>query len=163
MADQAEDVEMAEPEQPAEPGPRPQLQLQLLSTIRTAQSQNGVNHGDYGRYRCVICAMQGLRASAQRLMARPAARRRAFCTSRLANLYKALKMQHGKKTYQKRKLEVDNITEIRCAACPLHAPGAVASSAPSPCRRALTAAATAAGTCTSRCSARSAPGRWRWS
>lgn len=31
--------------------PATQLSLNLLQTIRTAQSQNGLKHGDYGRYR----------------------------------------------------------------------------------------------------------------
>jgi hypothetical protein len=30
-----------------------QLQLNLLSVIKSAQLQNGLKHGDYGRYRCV--------------------------------------------------------------------------------------------------------------
>jgi hypothetical protein len=28
------------------------LQLNLLSVIKSAQLQNGLKHGDYGRYRC---------------------------------------------------------------------------------------------------------------
>lgn len=36
--------------------PPSQIALNLLATIRTAQSQNGLKHGDYGRYRCGSCA-----------------------------------------------------------------------------------------------------------
>jgi hypothetical protein len=28
-----------------------QISLNILQTIRTAQTQNGLKHGDYGRYR----------------------------------------------------------------------------------------------------------------
>ena len=42
----------------AEPRPKPQFRLDLLSTIRSCQSQNGVNHGDYGRYRYMITAVE---------------------------------------------------------------------------------------------------------
>lgn len=31
----------------------PQLPLNILSTTKTAQLQNGLKHGDYGRYRFV--------------------------------------------------------------------------------------------------------------
>jgi hypothetical protein len=31
-----------------------QLQLNLLSVIKSAQLQNGLKHGDYGRYRCLL-------------------------------------------------------------------------------------------------------------
>lgn len=33
------------------PAAASQISLHLLQTIRTAQSQNGLKHGDYGRYR----------------------------------------------------------------------------------------------------------------
>lgn len=32
-----------------------QLQLNLLSVVKSAQLQNGLKHGDYGRYRCDRC------------------------------------------------------------------------------------------------------------
>lgn len=38
-------------EAPAAAAPLPQLPLNLLSTIKTAQAQNGLRHGDYMRYR----------------------------------------------------------------------------------------------------------------
>ena len=31
--------------------PAAQISLNVLQTIRTAQTQNGLKHGDYGRYR----------------------------------------------------------------------------------------------------------------
>lgn len=43
-----------DPAAAAEQGARLQLQLPLLATIKTAQLQNGLKHGDYGRYRCVL-------------------------------------------------------------------------------------------------------------
>jgi hypothetical protein len=39
---------------------------------------------------------------------------RIYCARRLRSLYKALKFQHGKGRYQKRKLEIGMITEARC-------------------------------------------------
>ncbi|PNH02715.1 putative signal recognition particle protein [Tetrabaena socialis] len=77
----AEGVEAA----PALLGPLP---LNLLSTIKAAQAQNGLRHGDYMRYR-------------------------KHCASRLQSLYKLLKMQHGRTKYQKRKLDVHNITDVK--------------------------------------------------
>ncbi|KXZ48170.1 hypothetical protein GPECTOR_30g266 [Gonium pectorale] len=71
--------------QPAQLAP---LALNLLSTIKAAQAQNGLRHDDYMRYR-------------------------KHCTSRLQSLYKALKMQHGRTKYQKRKLDVHNVTDVR--------------------------------------------------
>ncbi|GFR43258.1 hypothetical protein Agub_g4319, partial [Astrephomene gubernaculifera] len=64
------------------------LPLNLLSTIKTAQAENGLRHGDYMRYR-------------------------KHCASRLQSLYKVLKMQHGRTKYQKRKLDVHNVTDVR--------------------------------------------------
>lgn len=32
-------------------GGSPQIALNILQTIRPAQQQNGLKHGDYGRYR----------------------------------------------------------------------------------------------------------------
>ena len=31
-----------------------QISLNILQAIRSAQTQNGLKHGDYGRYRCVL-------------------------------------------------------------------------------------------------------------
>ncbi|KAI8465561.1 MAG: hypothetical protein J3K34DRAFT_525289 [Monoraphidium minutum] len=68
--------------------------LNLLQTIRAAQTQNGLKHGDYGRYRL-------------------------YCARRLRSLYKALKFTHGKGRYQKRKLEASMITDARWLLIPL--------------------------------------------
>ncbi|MEW5308128.1 MAG: hypothetical protein WDW38_000108 [Sanguina aurantia] len=68
--------------------------LSLLQTIRTAQSQNGLKHGDYSRYR-------------------------RHCRSRLQALYKLLKMQHGRTKYQKRKMDVHSITNQQHLLVPL--------------------------------------------
>ncbi|KAG2435569.1 hypothetical protein HYH02_011863 [Chlamydomonas schloesseri] len=81
-----------EEQQPAVPlSPLP---LNLLSTIKTAQAQNGLRHGDYMRYR-------------------------KHCASKLQSLYKVLKMQHGRSKYVKRKLDVPNITDVRHLQVPL--------------------------------------------
>ena len=44
---------MAEAEETvmADAQPLPQLSLNILQVIRSAQGQNGLKHGDYGRYR----------------------------------------------------------------------------------------------------------------
>jgi hypothetical protein len=42
----AEETVMADAQQPL-----PQLSLNILQVIRSAQGQNGLKHGDYGRYR----------------------------------------------------------------------------------------------------------------
>jgi hypothetical protein len=117
MADHIEDIDMddAAEQQVSPPGPKPQFRLDLLSTIRTCQSQNGVNHGDYGRYRYALEARIVVNGSYKGCQSSTVDTCRQFCTSRLANLYKALKMQHGKGRYQKRKLEVGLITDVRCA------------------------------------------------
>ncbi|GLC39232.1 hypothetical protein PLESTM_000866500 [Pleodorina starrii] len=76
---------------PAQLNPLP---LALLSTIKTAQAQNGLRHGDYMRYR-------------------------KHCASRLQSLFKVLKMHHGRTKYQKRKLDVHHITDVRHLYVPL--------------------------------------------
>uniref|UniRef100_A0A383WP02 Signal recognition particle subunit SRP68 n=1 Tax=Tetradesmus obliquus TaxID=3088 RepID=A0A383WP02_TETOB len=65
-----------------------QLQLNLLSVIKSAQLQNGLKHGDYGRYR-------------------------QYCARRLRSLYKALKFLHGKGRYTKKKLDVPQVSDAR--------------------------------------------------
>lgn len=51
------EVETEQPQQQAEPQQaQPQvtnLQLSILATIKSAQLQNGLKHGDYSRYRWV--------------------------------------------------------------------------------------------------------------
>jgi hypothetical protein len=116
-----------------------QISLNILQTIRTAQMQNGLKHGDYGRYRYVeIAAAQGHRLVRSRAcaIARMRTRRsrcsefcccsshlptswprhhppRVFCARRLRTLYKALKFLHGKGRYQKKKIEVAMVTDSR--------------------------------------------------
>lgn len=49
-------------QQPEQQAPQvSNLQLSILATIKTAQLQNGLKHGDYSRYRCGWC-MGSLRA-----------------------------------------------------------------------------------------------------
>ena len=94
-----------EEQQPAVP-----LSLNLLSTIKTAQAQNGLRHGDYMRYRYAI----GRRSSLGRAAEGDLFLRRKHCASKLQSLYKVLKMQHGRTKYVKRKLDVPNVTDVRC-------------------------------------------------
>lgn len=56
---------------------------------------------------------QGCRSGAEVGAIRIGARRRRHCASRLQTLYKLLKMQHGRTKYQKRKLEVANIRDVK--------------------------------------------------
>ena len=45
-------IEEPSDEAAAEPKPElPLLSVDILQTIRTAQAQHGLRHGDYGRYR----------------------------------------------------------------------------------------------------------------
>eukprot|EP00879_Flechtneria_rotunda_P020354 GHRR01021405.1.p1 GENE.GHRR01021405.1~~GHRR01021405.1.p1 ORF type:complete len:546 (+),score=261.79 GHRR01021405.1:1195-2832(+) len=83
--DQPSSAEAAEQQQPAA---NLQLLLAVLNTIKPAQSQNGLKHGDYGRYR-------------------------QYCAHRLRSLYKALKFLHGKGRYTKKKLDVPQVTDAR--------------------------------------------------
>ena len=48
-SEMADEAAGEEPMQAAEP--LPQLPLNILQVIRAAQGQNGLKHGDYGRYR----------------------------------------------------------------------------------------------------------------
>ena len=57
------------------------LTLDILQIVKVSQSQHGLRHGDHARYR-------------------------QYCTRRLARLYKANRMSHGRGRYQKRTLEV---------------------------------------------------------
>lgn len=64
-ADGAEgmDVDAAEAATPAAP-----LNLSILETIKVAQSQNGLKHGDYMRYRWVAGWVRGVGGSARALL-----------------------------------------------------------------------------------------------
>lgn len=49
--------QQAEQQQPEQVQPAvTNLQLSILATIKTAQLQNGLKHGDYSRYRCALCS-----------------------------------------------------------------------------------------------------------
>eukprot|EP00775_Hariotina_reticulata_P003191 gene3191-3469_t len=65
-----------------------QLPLNILCTIKSAQLQNGLKHGDYARYR-------------------------QYCARRLGSLYTAVKLLHGKGRYQKKKLDLQHVTDVR--------------------------------------------------
>lgn len=45
--------------------------------------------------------------------------RRQYCTRRLRSLYQATKMLHGKGRYQKRKLDLQQVTDTRCGRQPM--------------------------------------------
>jgi len=49
------EVDTEEQQQAAEVQPGvTNLQLSILATVKTAQLQNGLKHGDYSRYRCDV-------------------------------------------------------------------------------------------------------------
>lgn len=47
-----QDILISEEEIQQAAAPAQRFSLKLLETIRTAQSQNGLKHGDFSRYRC---------------------------------------------------------------------------------------------------------------
>eukprot|EP00898_Chlorokybus_atmophyticus_P006587 jgi/Chlat1/692/Chrsp104S00017 len=73
-------------------GPAPSsaapLSLFVLRTIKSMQSQHGLRHGDYLRYR-------------------------QYCTRKLRRLYKSLKFLHGRGKYQKKTLKPADVTDVR--------------------------------------------------
>lgn len=73
---------------------RPIFSIRVLQLIQTAQSQHGIRHNDYDRYR-------------------------QYCSRRLRRLYKGTKFLHGKGRYVKKKLEVPMVTEERHLYIPL--------------------------------------------
>ncbi|KAL6755220.1 subunit of the signal recognition particle [Haematococcus lacustris] len=80
--------------QAASTPPAQQYNLQLLQLVKVAQGQNGVKHGDYARYR-------------------------RHCAHKLQALYKALKFQHGRTKYIKRRIEPATITDVRFLHIPI--------------------------------------------
>lgn len=62
--------------------------LDILSIIKNAQSQNGLKHGDYKRYR-------------------------HYCTERLKRLRKGVKFTHGRGKFVKKNLTLENINEFK--------------------------------------------------
>mmetsp|Transcript_18431 Transcript_18431/g.55570 ORF Transcript_18431/g.55570 Transcript_18431/m.55570 type:complete len:605 (+) Transcript_18431:170-1984(+) len=85
---------MADQEQQDPPVELPKVSLEILQTIRTAQQQHGLRHGDYGRYR-------------------------QYCTRRLRRLYKSTKFLHGRGRFAKKALEPHMVTDARFLAIPL--------------------------------------------
>lgn len=73
----------------------PLLALNILATIRVAQAQHGVRHGDYGRYRL-------------------------YCVRRVRCLYKKMKLPQGNRNkFIKRPVEVATVKEVRHLNIPL--------------------------------------------
>jgi len=72
----------------------PYVHHSVLETIKLSQSQNGLRHGDYMRYR-------------------------QYCTRRIARLRKSLKMQCGKKSFRKNVVEAQDVTNERFLLIPL--------------------------------------------
>jgi signal recognition particle subunit SRP68 len=62
-------------------------QLNILSVTKNAQSQNGLKHGDYKRYR-------------------------HYCTKRLKRIRKGIKFTHGKK-FVKKEISLENINDFK--------------------------------------------------
>lgn len=108
------------PEEEAPAAPElPLLSLDILQAIRTAQSQHGLRHGDYGRYRrdgaCALVDWCRSCAAASQLTLSPA-HRRQYCSRRLRRLYKGTKFLHGRGRFQKKKMEPAMVTDTRCGA-----------------------------------------------
>jgi len=72
----------------------PELTLEILDIIKTAQSQHGLRHGDYARYR-------------------------QYCSRRLHRLRKSVGFTHGKGRYAKRPLEPSSVRDMRHLMLPL--------------------------------------------
>ncbi|ERM98253.1 signal recognition particle subunit SRP68 [Amborella trichopoda] len=66
----------------------PKFSINVLQLVKTAQSQHGLRHGDYTRYR-------------------------RYCTARLRRLYKSLKFTHGRGKYNRRSITESTVTEVR--------------------------------------------------
>ncbi|GBG75741.1 hypothetical protein CBR_g20988 [Chara braunii] len=71
------------------------LSIPVLQTIKAAQAQHGLRHGDYQRYR-------------------------RYCTARLRRLYKSLKFLHGRGKYVKKTIEPAMVADIRYLLIPLY-------------------------------------------
>lgn len=84
-----DDSAAAEPEEEL-----PELSLDILDIIKTAQSQHGLRHGDYGRYR-------------------------QYCSRRLQRLRRSVGFTHGKGRYAKRPLEPASVRDMRHLMLPL--------------------------------------------
>lgn len=66
----------------------PKYSVNVLQLIKTAQSQHGLRHSDYTRYR-------------------------RYCSARLRRLYKSLKFMHGRGKYTRRAITESTVTDVR--------------------------------------------------
>eukprot|EP00468_Gymnochlora_sp_CCMP2014_P009611 CAMPEP_0167759566 /NCGR_PEP_ID=MMETSP0110_2-20121227/11097_1 /TAXON_ID=629695 /ORGANISM="Gymnochlora sp., Strain CCMP2014" /LENGTH=611 /DNA_ID=CAMNT_0007645971 /DNA_START=11 /DNA_END=1846 /DNA_ORIENTATION=+ len=71
-----------------------EINLSILTTIKDSQSQHGLRHDDYMRYR-------------------------QYCCRRLRRIRKSVKFLHGKTHYKKKKLDVRHIENERVLSIPL--------------------------------------------
>ena len=79
----------------AEPEIEPQIyKVDILRIVKEAQSQNGLRHGDYMRYR-------------------------SYCSRRLHRLRRSLNFKHGKKRYVKKELTAEVVSDERFLHIPL--------------------------------------------
>ncbi|EOD31073.1 hypothetical protein EMIHUDRAFT_449653, partial [Emiliania huxleyi CCMP1516] len=90
--DQEEDAPMQDAQDPEEE--LPELSLDIIDLIKTAQAQHGLRHGDYGRYR-------------------------SYCSRRLHRLRRVTGCTHGKGRYVKRPLEPESVRDARQLMLPL--------------------------------------------
>ena len=90
--DQEEDAPMQDAQEPEEE--LPELSLDIIDLIKTAQAQHGLRHGDYGRYR-------------------------SYCSRRLHRLRRVTGCTHGKGRYVKRPLESEGVRDARQLMLPL--------------------------------------------
>lgn len=121
------EIDGAEEEEPVE---RPIFSIRLLQLVQTAQSQHGIRHNDYDRYRCecglflarpLFLKQNGARTRSTRPVCTllrsntpPPALIRKYCGRRLRRLHVKTRFLHGKGRYQKKKLEPAMATEERC-------------------------------------------------
>lgn len=116
----------------AEPEAEPAIfTVEILRIVKEAQSQNGLRHSDYQRYRqyCSRCGHESstLHISASPPRAAPQIPRAGWlgepttcdASRRLHRLRRALNFKHGKKRYVKRELDVDAVTDERFLHIPL--------------------------------------------
>ncbi|KAH9295425.1 hypothetical protein KI387_039013, partial [Taxus chinensis] len=61
--------------------------VNVLQLLKIAQSQHGLRHGDYTRYR-------------------------RYCSARLRRLYKSLKITHGRGKYSRKAITESSVTDV---------------------------------------------------
>ena len=118
------------------------LMSAVLETIKTVQSQHGLRHDDFGRYRCVrvrrCCVALGVLVSLSCAVCRCATVVDAdgktsrllaclvdcseYCTRRLHRLRKGkgMKMLQGRRTFEKKDVVVEKVTDVRSVECAAH-------------------------------------------